>query len=308
MTTRRALFIVNPLAGAGQGQARWERFRAAWSGSEAFPVAHVLTHRPAEAMELAREHAPQFEILFAVGGDGTAFEIASGILSSANPTCALGVVPTGTGNDIGTALGLRGPQDVAKAVQDWNLQTLDAIRVECCSAPNEPPVVRHALLFAAVGIASECLKQTTASVKRVCGERMAYRLGLLRALWAYRSPMMRIMRDEETHEGRFLLVCASNCEYAGGGMRLAPGARMDDGQLNLSLVEAMSRWRALPQVRRVCRGRHLNHGRVQYRPGKRLSIQAEAPLEVAADGELIGYTPAVFEVAPKALRTLVLGR
>ncbi len=259
-------------------------------------------------MEIARTRAPEFEILFAVGGDGTAFEVASGILSSANPNCALGVVPTGTGNDIGRALGLAGPADVQSAMAGWNLQALDAIRIEYCPGPAGRRAVRHALLFAAVGIASECLKCTTASVKRLWGERIAYRLGLLRALWTYRSPVIRIVEDQQTREGKFLLVCASNCEHAGGGMRLAPGARMDDGQLNISLVEALSRWRALPQLRRVCRGRHINHPRVQYRLGKRLSIDAEHPLDVAADGELIGHTPAVFEVAPKVLRALVLAK
>jgi diacylglycerol kinase (ATP) len=88
-------------------------------------------------------------------------------------------------------------------------------------------------------------------------------------------------------------------------MKIAPNAKIDDGLLNVNLVEAVGRWGALLQLRRVCRGRHTGHPHVRYLTARRLEIVAPAELDVAADGDLIGYTPARVLVQPKALRVFV---
>ena len=88
-------------------------------------------------------------------------------------------------------------------------------------------------------------------------------------------------------------------------MRLAPGARMDDGLLNVNLIEALGRWAAVKQLRRVCQGRHTDHPKVRYLTATELMVEGDIPLEVAADGELIGFTPARFAVQPKALKVVV---
>ena len=302
MTSRRALFIVNPVAGAGRGRTRWERFRRELQG-EGVRFDEVSTTRRGEAMQIAQEGAGHYEALVAVGGDGTAYEVASGILSTEKADSALGVVPVGTGNDIARVLGIRGLAAARRAFTEGELVRIDAIRVDCMA--DGKPAVRHALLFAGVGIAGQSLKLTTARVKNLFGERLAYPVGLLRALWSYRAPLLRVTHGQQTDENRFLFVGASNSEYAGGGMRLAPGARMNDGELNVNLIEALGWWAALRLLLRVCRGRHTNHPKVRYLMASDLTVNGETPLEVAADGELIGYTPARFVVRPKALKVVV---
>lgn len=301
MIKHRALFIVNPTAGAGRGRVRWERFRRELERVGLAGEA-VFTTRAGEAMQIARERAGGYEVLLAVGGDGTAFEVASGLLAAGNSQCALGVVPVGTGNDISTALGIRCLSEARQALVEGRMGAIDVIQVECWV--DGKPAVRHALLFAGVGIASESLRLTTPRVKKLFGERLAYPVGLLRALWSYRAPLLRITHDQQVEAKRFLFVCASNSECAGGGMKLAPGARMDDSQLNLNLIEALGRWAALRQLRRVCQGRHTQHPKVRYLTATELSVEGEIPLEVAADGELIGHTPARFLIKPKALKVV----
>jgi YegS/Rv2252/BmrU family lipid kinase len=302
MTTPKALFIVNPAAGAGRGLARWEQFKSGLE-RDGFPSEHVFTNRAGEAMQIARERTGEYEVLLAVGGDGTAFEVASGILSAGNTKSALGVVPTGTGNDIGDALGVGNLSEAHQAFVGRRMQAIDVIRVEC--QVERQAAVRHALLFAGVGIASESLRRTTPAIKRLFGERLAYPVGLFRALWSYAAPLLRVTHDQQVDEKRFLFVCASNSECAGGGMKLAPGARMDDGRLNINLIEALGRWEAVKQLRRVCQGRHTDHPKVRYLMASELTVEGDTALEVAADGELIGYTPARFVVLPKALRVMV---
>jgi diacylglycerol kinase family enzyme len=142
-------------------------------------------------------------------------------------------------------------------------------------------------------------------VKRLFGPGLAYYVGALRAILSYRSPLMRVTCDGQTLEQRFLLVCASNSEEAGGGMRLAPGALMHDGLLNVNLCEAISRVRTVALLWHIFKGRQLSHPKLRYFPTRAVSVDADPPVDVEADGELIGKTPAQFEVVPRGLNVLV---
>lgn len=298
----RALFIINPAAGAGRAGAMWPRLktRLPWAQLQAD---QVLTRGPHEAGRLARENATRYELVAAVGGDGTVREVADGILSTPESRTRLGILPLGTGNDVAEALGIASEQEAIRSISSSETRSIDAIRIGCQG--ENGPIECHALLFAGAGIIAEVLKRTTAHSKRWFGRRLAYPAGLIQALWSYRSPRMRVTWDREELEQEFLFVGASNTEIAGGGMRIAPGARFDDGLLNLNLVDAMGRWTALRQLRRLCRGQHVRHPKVRYLTARSLAIEAESPLEIAVDGDLVGHTPARIAVRPKALRVAV---
>jgi len=106
-------------------------------------------------------------------------------------------------------------------------------------------------------------------------------------------------------EDNFLFACASNADQAGGGMRIAPGASINDGILNVNLIRDASLWEALGQIRRLSRGTHITHPKVRFFPARSLAVETRQDIEVTADGEIIGRTPVQFEVVPKAIRTLV---
>ena len=165
--------------------------------------------------------------------------------------------------------------------------------------------MRHALLFAGVGVIAAALRKTTPAFKRVFGQRLSYPMGLAAALLNYRATTMRVTFHGTMLEEDFLFVGASNTEIAGGGLRVAPGALIDDGVLNLNLIRAMSRWPAILQLRRLAHGRHLGHPKVRYLTARTVEIDAGPPLDIAADGDLIGQTPAQVAVKPKALQVLV---
>jgi diacylglycerol kinase (ATP) len=298
----RALFIINPAAGANRAQARWAAFEPHLR-KNGIQAERVFTSSPIETTDLARKAAPDHDLLVAVGGDGTVSDVAHGILSSQATCTSLAIVPFGTGNDLAKVLGIRSDADAIRSFTSGPANTIDVLQVHC--QRNGRATLRYALLFAGVGIISAALKQTTHELKRVLGQRLAYPAGLLRALWAYHSPLMSVTCDEQVLQRRFLYVGASNTAIAGGGMKIAPDAKIDDGLLNVNLVEAVGRWGALLQLRRVCRGRHTGHPHVRYLTARRLEIVAPADLEVAADGDLIGYTPARVLVQPKALRVFV---
>jgi diacylglycerol kinase family enzyme len=179
---------------------------------------------------------------------------------------------------------------------------IDVIEIRCSCAGGAQ--VKHALLFAAVGIMGELLKLTRAPLKRWLGPYLAYRLGLVRALWCYQPQPMRVNCAGQTLDGSLLLACASNAETAGAGIPLAPGAQLDDGLLNVNLITGLSRWKAMKQLGALSRGRHISHPSVKYLRTTNMTVETDAPIEVVADGDLVGFTPARFEVRPKALQVL----
>jgi diacylglycerol kinase (ATP) len=302
MSNKRVVFIVNPAAASARGQARWSELQPGFLQDHA--GAKVLfTSQMGYAVRLAQEVAPACDILVAVGGDGTVFEVASGLLLSGASGTRFGIVPAGTGNDVARQCGVRDLAQARLALCRGRTRALDVIRVQC-NGQGEP-VTRFGLLYASVGIVSEVLKQTTPRVKRLFGPRLAYHIGALRAILSYRPPPMRVTCDGQTQAQRFLMLCASNSEEAGGGMRLAPGALMDDSVLNVNLCEAIGRCRTVALLWNIFQGRQLSHPKLRYFPARTVSVEADPPIEVEADGELIGQTPARFEVLPKALPLLV---
>jgi len=301
MTASRIGFIVNPAAGAGRGRTRWAEFKAGFNRSGAEEKVQ-FTSQPGEAVRLAQELATECDVVVAVGGDGIVFEVASGILLSGAANTQMGIVPVGTGNDTAILCGIGDAIQAQLALRGSRTRTLDVIRIRC--REHEMALTRYALLYSSVGIIGEVLKQVTPRVKRVFG-RLAYPVGALLAILKYRAPHMRVTCDGNTWEKRFLLLCASNAELSGGGMRLAPGAKMDDGLLDVNLAETVSRRAAAVLIWRMSRGRRISHPKLRYFTARAVAVEADPAIEVQADGELIGHTPAQFEVMPRALRVLV---
>jgi len=300
----RTLFILNPTAGSGQALAlcaELERRLGAAPGQRDRRV----TTRPGEARELAREFGPGYDVVVAVGGDGTAGEVASGLLAIASPHPAMAILPCGTGNDFAHDLSVRTVVDTQAALTHGQARKVDVIDVHLSTEGQARSC--HGLLFASVGITSDLLRRTTAPMKQMFGRRLAYRVGLLRALWSYRAPRMHVTLDGQSWHDRFLFASASNAECAGGGMRIAPGSRVDDGHLNVNLIRNLGRFQALRQFLKLCQGRHTGHPDVRYLTARSLAIASDPPIEVAVDGDLVGSTPARFEVRPQAIAVLANG-
>jgi len=318
--TPRVLFIINPAAGGGLGMRRWQRFEGALARQSALPASvgprvnswtegpdlwgKVFTSAPGEAERIAAGAALDHDLLVAVGGDGTVSQVCNGLMSVPKRRAGLAILPCGTGNDIARCAGLRRPQDAVRAMAEGTLQPLDVIDIVCTTGGR--PRTRYALLFGGVGIIGPVLRHTTLLAKRLLGQSLAYRFSLIRALWTYSPVDMRVEVDGKVFAGPTLFLGISNGEDVGGGIKLAPGARTDDGLLNVNLVGHVGRWEGLREMRRLSRGQHTHHPKVHYFTGRSIRVDTVEPIEVAADGDLIGLTPASFEVNPGAIRLLRL--
>jgi len=249
---RRVCVVLNPAAAAGRALHRWNEFAPKFA--QAGLATEVLTtSQPGQAVELARHAATSgYDGIVAAGGDGTCREVGQGLLEAGSDT-PFAALPLGTGNDFASQAGFRTVAETVAALVQGTSHRGDVIEV--CTAGPAPP--RIALNFAAVGFAVDLLRQTTPAVKRWFGSRLCYWAGFFRALRHHQPPSLRIRADGVEFADRFLHVSASNLEFSGGGvMRLAPGARADDGRLEFCLITAQTRGQILRRFPHLLRGTH----------------------------------------------------
>ena len=304
MAAKRILLIANPASGQHRGERRLAQASERLA-SLGHAVTGTLTESAGHATRLAKSNAPDFEIIAALGGDGTVNVVANGLMAvEPGERPALATLPVGTGNDVALTYGLAHFESAIDALAKGSTRTLDVIRVQLMR--DGKSVTRHALLFVAAGFAAEVIRKTGPRVKRIFGRRFSYSVGLFRALASFRAPEFSVKWDGGETSGQMFQVCAGNTEFAAGGvMRISPGARPDDGLLNISLVDALGRLQIVRRFPSILSGRYVEDERVDYFTGKRLEIDAVPPAEFQADGDIIGTTPATIELLPGALKLVV---
>lgn len=305
--SRRALLIRNPASAGGRAQERrlesfLKRLRAEGLATEV-----QSTARRGHALELARDQAGEFSVVIAAGGDGTVHEVASGLVASGHDT-PLAIAPFGTGNDIAHLAGIRDDNEAVSALGQPRTIALDTIEVSW--SENGCRRQRHALLFGGTAFASELLRQTTPGVVRLFGPKLCYSVGFFRALGTFRAPTLTVRTEAgEWTQPNGVLALAGNSPHAGGRMmQIGPGALLTDGRLEFTLIEAVGRLELALQFGRLLRGTHIHHPKVRFFRGTWMELAADPPQPLALDGEVIGTTPARFEVRPASLRMLTLGQ
>lgn len=316
-----ALVIVNPRAGGGVSERRWARFvGAVTSGLGAVDVR--FTEARGHARELARDAARAGRTLVvAFGGDGTISEVAGGLLAAAaeampaaettpdpgaapRPTCALGIIPRGTGGDFRRTLDL--PHDVAKAaarIRESPARLVDVGRVTY-TRPEGGLESRIFVNVASFGFSSNVAERANLSSKAL-GAKAAFLGATLQALVSYENNEVFLEIDGEPPIRRTLMLAAvGKGRFFGGGMKICPDACLDSGQLSLVLVGDLSKLEVVGNLHRLFAGTHLTLADVQGRTIHRLAARPVAPdqiIPVELDGETPGRLPATFEILPLAL-------
>jgi YegS/Rv2252/BmrU family lipid kinase len=311
------LVIVNP-ASAGGATGR------AWPGLASDLRAHfgafncAFTERAGDASLIAgREAAAGRSLIVACGGDGTISEVANGILES-GADAELGILPSGTGGDFRRTLDIpkRG-RDAAAALARGRSVRMDVGRVEFQDRTGAR-ARRYFLNVASCGMGGEVIRRVeenasgwlASASRRVAGGQGAYAVASLQAAVSFDRPTLRIRLDERA-EFRLAVtnLCIANARYFGGGMKIAPEAKLDDGLLDVVAVGDLDTLKILTNVYRLYLGTHLGMREVRHAHARRIRVAADKPDEVVlieVDGELSGALPATFEILPRALRVRVV--
>ncbi len=298
------LFIVNPASGAGRAAREWSAIES-WLPSTGLRYDAVLTTRPLEATVLAeravRESRP---LVVAVGGDGTLNEVVNGFFHNGAPiptNTRLGMLPLGTGGDFRRTLKI--PLDPRAAVQvllSGIARRLDAGFVSY-QTPDGGTGVRHFINIADAGLGGEVVHRVNNGGKRLGSA--TFTLASLLSLLAWKNKPMNVIVDGVSHDLKAQQVVVANCQYFGGGMRMAPTASPTDGVFDVILVGNAGKLETIRGIGTVRSGAHLDehNPKLQLMYGKRISVSSEDKVRIDLDGEDPGFLPALFEIQPGAI-------
>lgn len=281
--------IVNPRSGGAARALSPVRAFAAREGAEL-----RLTERAGHARELAREAvAAGCGLVVAVGGDGTVNEVASELTGTA---VLLGIVPGGSGNGLGRALGLHLSPDGALEV----LRRGRTRRIDTGLADGRP-----FFNVAGLGLEAELADRFNRATRRGLAGYLRVAAGSLDLL---RASTFTIEADGVRREVRATTVAVANGPQYGSGSFIAPAARLDDGRLDVTAVPPLSPWNGLPLVTALFRGTLAARSDVFMANASRIVIERPSPGFLHTDGEVHAAGARVeFTVRPSSLGVLVPG-
>jgi diacylglycerol kinase (ATP) len=256
----------------------------------------VLSEFPGHLAQAARE-APG-SLLVVIGGDGTVNEVVNGV---AGTEAEIAVLPGGTGQDFGRTHGIPSRfEEAVRVALGGATRTIDLGRVECEGSPSR--------LFANVGSAgmSGAVARRANSMTKALGGRATFFYALTREFLAWQNTRVTVeLEGGVRREGPMHDVIVANGRYHGGGMKLAPDARQEDGAFDVVLIGDVSKLDFVTTAPKLYSGRYLSHPKVELLRSSTVTVEAAEPLPLEVDGEPIGTTPARFEVVPSALRLRV---
>jgi YegS/Rv2252/BmrU family lipid kinase len=313
----RAHVVVNPRAGRGAVERGWPAVRKVLDdGGVAYDV--TVTERPGHGTEAARvavEDGCTFVV--AVGGDGTVHEVVNGLMAEEgprNPATVLGVVAAGSGCDFVKTFGL--PQDPADAATHLLGDTLwgkiDVGRIRCVGSDGGP----HTRWFANIaeaGIGAEVV-DAASRMPKFLGARV-YKLAALKTIATFKPKVADIAihgrttrgkhGEDETladlaHDGVFSMLVVANGQFFGGGMRVAPRAVPGDGLFDVQVSHG-PRGESIKAMQKMFKGEHIPSPYIQEYLAATVAVSGKKPILIEADGEVVGTTPATFDIVPDAI-------
>jgi YegS/Rv2252/BmrU family lipid kinase len=286
---RPVCLIVNPSAGGGRAARLLPGVEAALRGHGiAFRVERTTSME--HARELARSARDAGEIAAAMGGDGITGAVA-GELQGTDGVLAL--LPGGRGNDFARKLGI-GSDPVAACA---HIAAGRERRVDVGEAGG-----RVYIGILSAGLDSDV--QVIANATRLRLGTLVYLYGTLRALWSWRPADWDVTIDGERRTFTGYSVAVANSGVFGGGMWLAPDAELDDGLLDVVLIEDRPKRNCLLNLAKLFKGTHVGDPGVHILQGRHVTFAADRPFAAYADGDPIVDLPADVRVLPGALRVL----
>jgi diacylglycerol kinase (ATP) len=300
-TTMKSRLIVNPVAGSDEGAAHLPVINARLRTM----VDHldiVMTTGEGDARRAAAQAVEDgYGTIFVAGGDGTLNQALNGVASVPDGLARtiIGIIPIGTGNDFARALGL--VEDIDATLDLLATSTPAAIDVGVANG-------HHFLNVSAGGFMAEVSDAVDVRLKSVAG-KIAYLIGGAQVLANHQPVATTVTWQADgttsTDRVRVDTYAVCNSRQIGGGRLIAPYAVIDDGLLDVCLIEAMPTVDFVALLRRVSNGDHVDDPRVRYFRTATLDLDFERPLKINVDGEVLESSRAAYRILPRAVRVMV---
>ena len=282
-------FIVNPAAG-NQHALKVQSLLKQELDKRGIECRFVRTEKPGHATDLARQAASADDCtgVVSVGGDGTAFEVACGLMNTGVP---MGIIPAGTGNDFIKTVGLpKKPLDALEFILTHDARPVDV------GGLND----RLFLNVCGTGFDVTVLDYTTAA-KKYCRGLLPYLIGLIRGIAHYKPVYVRFTADGHTEEREVLICSIANGRFFGGGIAICPEAGADDGLLDLVIAEHQPRWKLPFLVPSLLMGGIDKFSFTTHKRCREVEIYSKG-MRLNIDGEITNIDSAKFSVLQGALK------
>jgi YegS/Rv2252/BmrU family lipid kinase len=239
--------------------------------------------------------------VIAVGGDGTVHEVVNGLLRRprSTPPRFGALLRAGTAGDLARSLPSPSrPELVPEWLNTNRWRSVDVGRVSTSTGR------RYFINVADAGIGAEVVRRA-ARGPAWAGGTFNFLAGAVISLLRHRNTWVQLRLDDgPVLRRRIRTIAVANGAYLGGGMWIAPEADVNDGLFDVVTIGDVSRWLGIRSLPMLYRGTHGQLAEVEFGRARRVEIDSEQPIGVEADGELVGSTPAVFEIVPGALEVI----
>ena len=297
--------ILNPKSAGGKTAEVWAKVRAHIQG----PVEALETKAPGHGIELTRNAIKNgARTIIAVGGDGTINEVVNGFFENEeliSSEAALGIIPHGTGSDFTRILKL--PFDdkgLAAVIQSGGPRLVDVLRVRYTTMGGTA-ALRYSINIASFGMGGLVAEKAHQSSKPLGGQ-IAFFVAMLRTALSFSGNSVTLQLDNSrTIECKITNVVVGSGQYHGAGMWVCPGAAIDDGMLDVTVIKYLPLLELVRSLPLLYNGGIYSHPKVESHRVKHLKAESKEPSLIEIDGEAPGQLPIEISVVPMAIRVLM---
>lgn len=289
------IFIINPVAGKGNGLEFKEKIHNIFRELN-YSYEIIVTKKSGYAIEEVKKITSKEKcIVYSIGGDGTLNEVLNGIIGSDS---SLAVIPAGSGNDF--ARTLYGDIKLSNILEDLIYgedKVIDVARLNN----------KYYLNISSIGFDASVVNNARNYKKyKFISGSMAYAMGIVKSLFTFK-PMELIFKVEENEvKGNMYLISVANGKCYGGGIKIAPNAKIDDGLLDVYAIKKPKIHRLIRFLPKVVKGKDTSHiEEIKYIKCKKIHVRATQEATVNIDGEILFLKDLTFEIIPNALKVRV---
>jgi len=293
----KVALIINPAAGNGRGAKAGQKALRALN-EKGVTCTPLVSEYPGHALRIAeRLQLAEFDIVVCVGGDGTVFEVINGLLHVEAPSSTtIGVIPVGSGNSFSQDLGVFG--DFEGAVEAVVRNRSRSVDVAWFTTNGERYYFANMLGF---GFVSDVCH---AAVRYKALRHLSYVIAVFQITASLSHYHLQLTVDGKSYERTNCFVEVCNSRYTAGTMLMAPQASIDDGLLDIVILNRISRRKLLCSFPRIFRGAHLELPEVETFRGRHIIAVTNRPKVLTPDGELLGSTPIEVGILPGRLQVV----
>lgn len=283
----RTIFVINPVAGNGNSMKKWLAFKE----TIRFPFELAVSRYSGHATELVKElhHSPDPILVIGFGGDGTLREVIDG--AAGTEKIIVGSIAAGSGNDFGRGFrSFADAAEIAAFLADPESSTNDLGEF------TDDGTIHHFVSSSGIGFDAEVSVLVNRSrlkqwLNRIGMGKLVYFFYVIFTLLRFRLFSLTVEQDGETVQyDKVWFATVSNQPYFGGGMKISPHSVTDDGILELTVVNRLSRLKLLLVFGTVFSGKHLKFKEVHQLKGREFSLTADRPVYRHVDGDSAGRT------------------